>query len=195
MDIFEAIRERRAVRSFLPRPVGEYALQALLGAAVRAPSAENIQPWSFVLIEDAAFLKRLSEAAKKRLASDPHWKQRLPLSDPDFDIFYGAPVLAVICSRREGFEPVGDCYLAGQNLMLAAYAMGLATCPIGVVRDELRTPAMRRALRIPAEVDPVLPIAVGYAEGAARWTERKSPVIHSWLRERSEPAGRRSARA
>lgn len=195
MDIFEAIRERRAARSFLPKPVGETTLQALLGAAVRAPSAGNRQPWSFVIIQDAAFLRRLSDTAKKRLGVDRHWGAQFADTGSSSDIFYGAPALVVICARRDGYEPLGDCYLAGQNLMLAAFAMGLATCPVAQVREALDMPPMRRLLHLPGEVEAVLPIAVGYPGEPMPWTERASPVIHSWIQTRAQHLRRRSVTA
>ena len=181
MEVLEAIRERRAVRSFLPQHVEEATLQTLLVAATQAPSARNAQPWSFVVIEDRELLRRLSRQAIRRMAADPYWRMYASFPDPDFDIFYGAPALVVICARRNGLDPTGDCYLAGQNLMLAAHALGLGTCPVGLARDELASDTTRRELSIPEGVDPVLPIVVGYTREPAPQTEREPPLIHAWL--------------
>ena len=181
-SVLEAIRDRRATRAYTARPVEEVEVRTLLDAAVQAPSARNLQPWSFAVVQDRALLREISEQAKRQLAHDPHWKQALPLGDPGFDIFYGAGTLIVICSQAEGFCPVGDCYLAGQNLMLAACGMGLATCPIGFARDVLQTGPMRKKLHIPAGERPVLPIVVGHAEGAERATLRAAPRIRAWLK-------------
>ncbi len=181
MDLFDAIKLRRATRGYSPKPVDKAAVHALLDAAIHAPSANNLQPWSFVVIQDRALLREISEEAKDALAHDPHWKSHLPLTDPAFDIFYGAGTLVVICSKREGFCPVGDCYLAGENLMLAATAAGLATCPIGLARDVLQSPAMKKRLAVPPEEQPVLPIAVGYPAVSMPKTERARPKVHRWL--------------
>lgn len=182
MTAIEAILKRRAVRHYTSRLVDESSVRALLDAAVWAPSARNLQPWSFAVIQDRALLKEISEQAKANLAHDTHWKHELPLSNPAFDIFYGASTLVVICSQSEGFCPVGDCYLAGENLMLAACGMGLATCPIGFARDVLQTETMRSRLHIPDGDKPVLPIIVGYAAGPMPETERTAPRIHAWVK-------------
>jgi len=182
MPVLDAIRQRRAVRAYSGKPVDEAAVRSLLEAAVQAPSANNLQPWSFVVIQDRKLLHDISEEAKDALAHDPHWKSHLPLADPAFDIFYGAGTLIVICSKREGFCPVGDCYLAGQNLMLAACAMDLATCPIGLSRDVLQSPAMKKRLGVPPEEQPVLPIIVGHAAASMPRTQRVQPKVHAWLR-------------
>lgn len=180
MSVLDAIQQRRATRSYTPRAVDEKSVHALLDAAVMAPSARDLQPWSFVVVQDPKLLKQISDQANQVLMHDPHWKHALP-HEGAFDIFYGAGTLIVICSQEEGFCPVGDCYLAGQNLMLAACAMGLATCPIGFARDVLQTDAMRMTLGIPEGVTPVLPIIVGHAAGTMRKTDRFPPRIHSWL--------------
>lgn len=182
MDVLDAIRQRRAVRNYSAKPVSEAEVRALLDAAAWAPSARDLQPWSFVIIQDRQRLREISERAKQALQSDPHWKTALPLSNPGFDIFYGAGTLILICAHQHGFAPLGDCYLAGENLMLAACGMGLATCPIGLARDVLRASDLRTALHIPAGEQPVLPIVVGHPAGAAPPTERAPPRIHAWLK-------------
>lgn len=181
MDVFDAIRRRRAVRSYSATPVDEESIRALLDAATRAPSARNLQPWSFVIIQDRRRLREISDDAKRSLRHDPHWKAALPLADTGFDIFHGAGTLIVICARQDGYASLGDCYLAGENLMLAACALGLATCPIGLARDTLRQDPVRATLHIPAGEQPVLPIVVGHPAGSTPATERAPPRIHTWL--------------
>lgn len=181
MDVLDAIRQRRAVRSYTAAPVDEASVRALLDAAVWAPSARNQQPWSFVVIQDQRWLKKISDRALDALRLDPRWKDALPFNDADIDIFHGAGTLIVICAREDGFAPVGDCYLAGENLMLAACGMGLSTCPIGLARDVLQAPDLRAALRLPAGEQAVLPIIVGRAAAATPVTGRAAPRIHAWL--------------
>ena len=64
MSVTEAIRQRRAVRSFTDEGVEESALRALIDAAIQAPSALNAQPWGFVVIDDRARLGDYGERAK-----------------------------------------------------------------------------------------------------------------------------------
>ena len=181
-SVLDAIHERRATRAYTFRALSDAAVRELLEAATWAPSASNLQPWSFAVIQDRALLAEISAAAKKQLADDPHWRTQLPLADPAFDIFYGAGTLIVICAQAGGFAPAGDCYLAGQNLMLAAWSLGLATCPVGLACDVLQSADMKRRLQIPAELTPVLPIIAGYGSAVMPRTERRPPRIHSWVK-------------
>lgn len=190
-NVTEAIYSRRAVRSYSTQPVTDEQIKTLLDAAIHAPSAMNSQPWAFVIVQRPDLLKRISDASKAELMRSPEWihgseRGHVPIEDPRFDIFYGATTLVVICMSEEtGFSPLGDCYLAAQNFMLAACELGLATCPIGLARDVLREEPFKRELSIPEGYAAVLPIIVGYPASPARSLPaplRRPPKILSWIR-------------
>jgi nitroreductase len=102
------------------------------------------------------------------------------LSDPNFDIFYKAPVLVVISAAAESPWAVEDCSLAAENLMLAARALGLGTCWIGFARPWLGTPEGKAALNMPAGCVPVAPIIVGHPKSFPPSVPRKEPEIR-WI--------------
>jgi nitroreductase len=106
MDLMEAIYRRRSVRAYTGEPLTEDVVRELLDAAIQAPSAMNAQPWAFIIVQDRALLRSLSDRAKRHLlcayAGDPRMdRYRDVLSDPQFDIFYGAPALIVICAAEK----------------------------------------------------------------------------------------------
>jgi nitroreductase len=102
------------------------------------------------------------------------------LSDPDFQIFYHAPVLIVISAKELSSWAVEDCSLAGQNLMLAAYAAGLGTCWIGFAEPWLNTPEGKVVLGLGPESIPVAPIIVGHPKSAPAPAPRIEPEVH-WI--------------
>jgi len=188
VSVRDAIYERRATRHYLTKTVSETQVIALIDSAIQAPSAMNRQPWTFAVIQRPELLKRISDAAKKKVMSSPEWQHHtqqghIPLEDPTFDIFYGATTLVVICAKNEGgLSTVGDCYLAAQNLMLAAHEMGLASCPIGFAYEVLREQSWKDELSIPKGYDPALPLIVGYGAVPMPKTPRAPAKILSWLR-------------
>jgi nitroreductase len=136
MDVIEAIYHRRSVRAFTADAVRSEVIDDLVSAAVHAPSAMNLQPWAFCIIEGQATLSQFSERAKRQLLEtitpdSPFFHYSGQLSEPAFDIFYGASVLVVIAATSDVAQCAEDCCLAAQSLMLAAHAMGLGTCCIG----------------------------------------------------------------
>ena len=186
MDVMDAIYGRRSVRAYTDKPLDRTVIETLLKAAVQAPSAHNTQPWSFVLIENRNRLTSLSAEAKAHLLSeygdDPLMEPyRDLLADPVFDILYGAPLLVLVCARAEPLNPVEQCYLAAQNLMLAAHALGLGTCCIGWALPLICLPEVKAELKIPEDVTPAIPIVVGWPAEVPEATRRDPPDILAWL--------------
>jgi len=191
----EAMNARRAVRAYTPEAVDERRLLALLGAAVRAPTAMHREPWRFVIVQDRALLARLSARGKKMaLERAMHHGNLLGpagaagggipalLADPAFNIFYDAGTLVVICAEPTNEFVAADCWLAAENLMLAACADGLGTCCIGFAVPVLNAPDVKAELAIPAKVQAFAPIIVGVPRDETPPTSRKAPVVLNWIR-------------
>jgi len=166
----------------------EKVIHTLLNAAVHAPTAMHEEPWSFAVIQDKQVLDRLSESVKKLVRNDAQGsntdraKHTLHVMDkPDFHVFYNAGTLIVIYSKLQGPFVVADCWLATENLLLAAYAQGLGTCVIGFAVSALNTPEWKSELKIPAEMTAIAPMIVGMPVGATTPVPRKAPEILSWV--------------
>jgi nitroreductase len=103
------------------------------------------------------------------------------LASPDFSIFYDAGTLIVICGKPLGPFVAADCWLAAENLMLAAFAMGLGTCCIGLALPMLNEPDIKADLGMPADVTAVAAIVVGVPRGEAQPVPRKEPEVLAWV--------------
>jgi nitroreductase len=194
VSAFDAIYGRRAVRSFKPDKLQEETVRLLLQAAVHAPTAVHLEPWAFLVLEDQLLLRRISDRAKalwpKELTQQRrHHEASLPetsdfarrLADPAFNIFYDASALIVIGAIGQTPFSVADCWLAAENLMLAAFALGLGTCCIGSAVGALNAPDTRRELgSLPADFNAVAPIVVGVPREVSPQTSRKPPRILVW---------------
>jgi nitroreductase len=166
LDVFEAIKKRRSVRSYLEKPVEEEKLMRVLEAARLSPSAVNFQPWHFIVVKDKTAREKLFKAyARNWLAT--------------------APIIIVICAspekawRRSDGEEFWkiDAAIAMQSLVLTATSEGLATCWIGAF-DEKKA---REALGIPAHIRVVVMTPLGYsAEKMGPVAERKAieQIVH-----------------
>jgi nitroreductase len=198
LTALDAIFTRRSIRAYTRQPVDEATIRALLDAAVQAPTAMHEEPWAFVVVQDAATLKRLSDRAKGTLMreakhyrdlhaiGDPEMSRAFVerLASPDFSIFYDAPTLIVICAKPKGPFVNADCWLAAENLMLAAAALGLGSCCIGAALPMLNSPETKGELGIPRTVDAVAPIIVGAPSEPAGDVGRRDPDVLSWIRRR-----------
>lgn len=184
LNVMQAISQRRAVRAYLDSAVTEEQIRALLEAAVRAPTAVHEEPWAFVIIQDKSLLRQLSDRAKAIALRGPARDTSLAdlLRQPEFNVFYDASTLIVICARPRTEFVAADCWLAAENLMLAACGMGLGTCVIGFAVAALQSPEIKADLGIPAEVTPIAPIIVGVPNGTTPPTSRRPPDILAWKR-------------
>jgi nitroreductase len=181
MSVMEAIYKRQATRSFVSRKPARKVIEALLDAAVRAPTALHEEPWAFAVIQDKELLRRISDNAKQTLgdiAGRGHAFERF--LDPQSSVFYNAGTLVVIYAKHMGPYVTADCWLAAENLILAACAMGLGTCVIGLATTALNEPELKKELGIPAEMMAVAPIIIGMPKGEMPHISRKSPEIIFW---------------
>lgn len=195
MDLTEAMFTRRSVRAYEPRPVEESTIRALLKAAVQAPSAMNRQPWLFSVVQNRAQLKRYSDRAKALLVAnalrDPKVQRyEALLRSVPFNIFYDAGTLVVVGASEHGSYAEADCWLAAQNLMLAARAAGLGSCCIGFAVPVLNTPEVKEELGFPSQGAAVAPIILGYPSTSPAPVARGEPKIPSWSHEGDAQPGR-----
>jgi len=169
MDVFEAIKSRRSIRAFTEDPVSDKEVEKLIEAARCAPSAGNIQPWEFVVVRDPERKKGLCEAAL------------------DQTFIEEAPVVIVVCanvwrsgqgygSRGVNLYSLQDTAAAIENMLLAATALGLATCWVGAFGEE----QARTMLNIPDGVRPVAIIPIGHTaeKPSARSKRPLDRIVH-----------------
>lgn len=185
MNLLDVINSRHSVRQYTGREVDRTAIEQLLQAAVQAPSAMNLQPWAFGVMQGAGVLRDYANKARLHLLGMrnewPWLTGYLPtLENPDYNMFYGAPALVIIYAKPSGPFPAQDCCLAAENLMLAARDMGLGTCWIGFAVPYFNLPAVKEELGVPEDVLVVAPLIVGYPEGECNPPEKNPPEILFW---------------
>jgi nitroreductase len=169
-DIFETITRQRACRAFSPAPIDDETIGRLLTAATFAPSAENKQPWEFVVVRDPATRAAIGELSRR--AWTEHGRafseHRLPatmLAEVDRGATGGvadAPVNVVVCADVErGLEATipSSIFPAVQNLLLAATALGLGSA-LTTITAGYRA-EMQGILGLPDHVRPIALVPIG----------------------------------
>jgi len=151
MDAFECIVTRVSVRTYEKKDVPDELIGQLLEAAVRAPSAGNVQPWKFIVVKDLEIKKELASAALKQRHVET------------------APVVIVVCAdpeksaekygeRGKSLYCIQDTAAAIENMLLTAHSLGLGTCWIGAFEED----KVRNILNIPQKLKPVALITIGF---------------------------------
>ena len=141
MDAYEAIVTKRDTREYDARPIEDGHLQNLLQAARMAGSSKNEQPIRLIVVTSAE--------QKQALASCGDFTTHLPASP-----------LVIVVIRVEGSRPF-DAGRAAQNMMIAANALGIASCPVGIQHDD----EAREVLGLPQNQIVAMAITFGYPQG------------------------------
>ena len=156
--LMKLIHERRSLRRYDPeKRISSRDIERVLEAARLAPSAQNSQPWRFVVIQDPAARERFSRECFSGVFAPTRFAA-------------AAPVLLVLCAERAkpllraGEAILGtalyqlDCGIAGEHAVLAAAELGIGSCWIGWFNKK----AAKRLLRVPRSLEAVAVIALGY---------------------------------
>ncbi|MFV0401483.1 MAG: nitroreductase family protein [Oscillospiraceae bacterium] len=146
--VLQAILARRSIRSYLDKPVEEEKVQLLLEAAMAAPSACNLQPWTFVVAKEETQLEAL----------------RGCFFGGEFTQPIKAPLMVTVCGSGkhipwEGNGWLVDCAAAAQNMLLAATALGLGSLWVGGFHPD----KVSQVLGLPDELEPMALLCFGYA--------------------------------
>jgi nitroreductase len=163
MDTIKAIRNRRSIRKYRSNEVQEEDLQQILQAGRWAPSASNKQPWHFIVIRNKEMRKKLA---------DIHDYGRFMRESPVVIVVLGDP------AKHPRYH-LADPHQAVQNMLLAAHALGLATCWAGV-RDTDLEPQFREVLDVPESLRVICSIALGHADQERNSTRIPLEDITSW---------------
>jgi nitroreductase len=191
-DLFSVIHTQRAHRAFTDEPVPDEVVERVLEAATFAPSAENTQPWVFIVVRDADARARIGELNRQAWEGGGREFSRPRLSPEVFAKveagatggIANAPVLVVVggdTSRCVEAVLEASVWPAVQNLLLAAQALGLGaslTTITTVFGDELRS-----LLALPDHVRPLGVVPLGWPAKQLK-PPRRAPVADKTFRDR-----------
>ena len=188
MEALEAIMTRRCVRKFTGKQIPDAVLEKIIKAGTYAPSALALQPWGFVIIQDQAFLTRVSDYCKPVMLSlmkDAHDGMsdvfRDLLKGTDYSIYYHAPTVIMIIGKTESRFREIDCSLCAENMMLAAHTLGIGSCWIGSTEAAYNNKEIMAGFRIPDGYSPVGTIIFGYPNETPEAHDKK-PALVTWVR-------------
>lgn len=158
MDVFEAIEKRYSVRGYKPDPVPDEALEKVLEAGRRAPTAANRQPFRILVVHTQGREEELA-----RVYPRP-WFTQAPL-------VLGVVAVPGEAWRRMDGKPYDevDATIAMDHMVLAATALGLGTCWVAAFDPA----AAREVFGLPDDVEPVAFTPLGYPDKGPAQTSRR----------------------
>lgn len=162
MDVYQAVMQRRSVRSYKPEPVPEEILLRILDAGRLAPSAWNAQPWRFVVVRDEAMRLLVARNSPSRT------KEQMFIAEAPVIVVAVATVTDRVMGNGVTSWPI-DMAIAIDHMMLAAAGEGLGTCWIGSFKPEM----IKEILGIPEEMQIAALFPLGYPADEPKRKSRK----------------------
>jgi nitroreductase len=146
--MLEAIRDRRSIRKYKAEPVSLKMMEALVRAAMQAPTARNLQPWEFVVTSRQDVL------------------DRIPEYHPHAVMARSAGGVILVCGNLN-IQPntgylIQDCSAAVQNILLEAVNQGLGAVWLGIYPREERMAGMTELFGLPSHILPAALVSVGF---------------------------------
>lgn len=142
MNVYDAIRTKRAIRKFQDKALPDEVIRAILNAGRRAQSSKNEQAWQFIAIRDKSILKALSETGTYagHLAG-------------------AALGVAILTPNPEGkFQDLFDAGQAAAYMQLATWELGVGSCLASIYEPE----KARQILGFPPEWHLRIALSFGY---------------------------------
>jgi nitroreductase len=158
MSLIDKVLSRRSIRAYAKKRVSTPVLNKILEAGRQAPSAGNRQPWHFIVVTEEEIKRKLSWGRVNWFIKD-------------------APITIVGCANSEsGVWSIVDTTIALQNMVIAAWVLGLGSCWIGAFKKE----DVKKLLNVPDDWKVVALVTLGYpSEG-----ENRFPANFQDMRER-----------
>lgn len=163
MDAIEALRGRRSIRSYEEKPVPRETIEEIIDTARLAPSANNIQPWEFVIVTDSGMRSRMADLT-------------------DYGKFIAQAGACVAVFTKDVKHYLEDGSAATENILVAAHALGLGTCWVAGYKKDYAGP-IGKLLGVPDGYKLVALISLGYpAEKAEPHGKRALAEVLHWER-------------
>ena len=170
--MLEIITSRQSDRKFEASPVEKEKLERIIDAARMSPSANNAQPWKFIVVTDPELIKNISEATSVKLLGMNSFVGQAPLQIVVVREKDDLQTKAASMVKKRDYSLI-DIGIAAENICLQAEAEGLGSCIIGWFDEK----SVKKYLGIPASKRVELIITIGYSLSNQREKRRKPPEV------------------
>ena len=172
--VIENILSRRSIRRYKPQAVNRDTMQVILNCGINAPNGQNKQSWEIRVVDNPDFINGVTEVFKQKnpkTAEDPNFK----------NMFRNAPTVVFIANDTAYDCSQIDCGLLGENMILAAWSMGIGSCCLASpTRFMTSNPAAAEYLKrldFPESYQLLYCIAFGYPDEAPEAKPRNAAKI------------------
>lgn len=182
-SVEQFLRTRRSIREFKEDLVPRDVLEKIIGTTRWAPSAINIQPVRWHIIEKPDSVRHLAGLIADWMRVAGYAPRYLAAWDEGRDmILRGAPHLILASASAENVWASVDCAIALTYLELAAQAEGLGTCWSGLLtRAAGSNPSIRKFIGLAEDLNIFGAVMIGYPKFRYRRIPNRNPAVIQWI--------------
>ena len=184
-ETLAVIRRRRSIRQYETRQISDKELNAILDAALFAPTEMNQQKWHFSVVQSNSALAKMDRITREnKLNSNIAYIVKNAGRD-DYHTYYNAPTVVIVSGDKQASSIQMDCAAAAQNIALAAESLGIGSCIItsaGFLFASTNGRRMKKELGIPKGYEHICSITLGYKATDKLTAPPRNREVFSYLR-------------
>jgi len=143
METIKCIKERRTIRQYKDKDIPKEILMDLIGCARLAPSANNKQPWEFIVVTDKERLREIASYC------------------PYGSFIKDAGACVIVLGDKENKHSIEDCCIASTNIILSAWDYGIGSCWVAAYKKEFTKP-IQEIIGMPDKFEIISILSLGY---------------------------------
>lgn len=183
-ELISRMIERRTIRKYRPEQVRKEDLDAILQAGLSAPSAGGRQSAIIVVCQNAELNNELGQINHGIMNIGTPEMGRVSAEQPSIlddanirSAFYYAPTVLTLFAPKDIYNQTGDCFVAAENIIIAAHFLGVGSCMVARATETFATPRgkeIQKEWGIDESYQARIHVTLGYPEGSLpKHKERK----------------------
>ena len=184
-ETLAVIHRRRSIRRYETRQIPDDKLNAILEAALFAPTAMNQQKWHFSVVQNKSTLEKMDRITRENKLNSNIAFIVKNAGRNNYHTYYHAPTVVIVSGDKQAKEIKMDCAAAAQNIALAAESLGIGSCILTSAEFLFASTSgrkMKKELGIPKGYDHICSIALGYKTAEKITVPPRNREVFSYLR-------------
>ncbi|KZX15785.1 coenzyme F420:L-glutamate ligase [Methanobrevibacter cuticularis] len=181
MDVFEAINNRRSVRTYKEDQLKEEEVKKILNAGIMAPTARGEQPWHFTVVQNEKLLKEINDSSIDIMSkSGDEFLEAVAKSGRN--ILHNAPTVIIVSGKESASNIQADCSAAIENILLAAEGLDIGACWLGLIAAFFKVESNVAKLKIPSDYIPLYGVSLGYKVNEEEGNPNRNMDVVNWIK-------------
>jgi nitroreductase len=166
-ETLKIIHARRSIRKYQAKQISNAEVEAIVEAAIYAPTGMNLQGWHFSVVQNEALISKIRRTMKENMLNSGNPAMIERASAPDYAAFHNAPAIIFLSADAESHFAQIDCGIAAENICIAAESLNIGSCIMTSSANLFLNDAdgaLSREIGIPTGYKQICAVTLGYKD-------------------------------